>query len=86
MKPLPDLNDVEAMAAIGRTSALWSARNKTIEALRDKLTALNSAQFGEEQSLLALEIVELGNRVHAITCLWIANESAEFEKAPSWGR
>ena len=81
MKPLPDLNDVEAMAAIGRTSALWSARNKTLEALRDKLTTINSAQFDEVQAGLALDVVELGNRLHEIVVRWMANEAAELKRA-----
>lgn len=34
MRPLPDLNNLEAMAARGRRSALMSARNDACEALR----------------------------------------------------
>jgi hypothetical protein len=70
MKPLPDLQDVEAMAAIGRVSALWSARNQTLEQLRDKLTAMNSAQFGPELEKLSTEAIALCARLNQIALMW----------------
>jgi hypothetical protein len=70
MKPLPDLQDVEAMAAIGRVSALWSARNQTLEQLRDKLTAMNSAEFGLELETLSTEALALCARLNQIAMMW----------------
>lgn len=82
MKPLPDLEDVEAMAAIGRTSALWSARNQTLSQLRDTLTALNSAQFGQELLDRAEESQVLSDRLWDIAKLWI-NENGKDSGALS---
>ena len=86
MKHLPDLQDVEAMAAIGRVSALWSARTKTLDALRDCYTKMQSAQFGKELGDLATESLSLSDRLIAIASMWINNEEyaailAEREKA-----
>ena len=86
MNPLPDLQDVEAMAAIGRVSALWSDRTKTLDALIDCYTKMRSAQFGKELGDLATESLSLSDRLIAIASMWINNEEyaailAEREKA-----
>jgi len=47
MKPLPDLQDNEAMAARGRRSSLMSARKEALEALRDEYTKLTNCDVGE---------------------------------------
>ena len=69
MKPLPDFSDVEAMAAIGRTSALWSARNHALTELRDKYTAMQSAQFDADFVLLADQVVKIAERIAVISVL-----------------
>ena len=69
MKPLPDLQDVEAMAAIGRTSALWSARNKTVESLRDVFTEIQSADW-MSLDVLACEAKSLSDRLKTIAEMW----------------
>jgi hypothetical protein len=66
MKPLPDLTDVEAMASIGRESALWSARNQTLNRLRDVYTTMQSAQFDKNFEQLAIEVRELSVRLIVI--------------------
>jgi hypothetical protein len=53
MKPLPDLQDTEAMATIGRTSALWSARTEAMKELRDVFTEMQSAVFETDLGFLA---------------------------------
>jgi hypothetical protein len=75
MKPLPDLQDTEAMAAIGRTSALWSARNQAMSELRDVFTAMQSAEFGVELRSYAAKAEVLCGMLVQIAAKW-ENESA----------
>ena len=77
MKPLPDFSDVEAMAAIGRTSALWSARNHALNELRDKYTAMQSAQFDADFVTLADQVVKIAERIAVIAALGLEDEQAK---------
>jgi hypothetical protein len=74
MKPLPDLQDIEAMAARGRRSVLLSARNTTLEMLRDDFTRLQSAGI-EEMDLLTPAIEESAERLAEISRLWREQDS-----------
>ena len=47
MRPLPDLTNVEAMAARGRFSALNAARNEAIQELRDLFVAAGRMDMHE---------------------------------------
>jgi hypothetical protein len=67
------------MAALGRTSALWSARTKTLDALRDCYTKMQSAQFGKELGDLATESLALSDRLIALASMWIENEKVAEE-------
>ena len=69
MKPLPNLQDDEAMAARGRRSSLASARNEAAEALRDACTHIQSTDINE---LLqpAVEVKVIAERLIKIAELW----------------
>ena len=45
MRPIPKLDDVEAMAARGRRSALMSCRNEACEELRDVAVSIQSCDI-----------------------------------------
>ena len=72
MKPLPNLEDVDAMALRGRRSALMSSRNDALEEMRDCYTLLQSDHIGDmkEQSqriiAAAQQIIEISERWNAI--------------------
>lgn len=70
MKPLPDFTDTDAMAAIGRRSALWSARNHALEELRDKFTSMQSAEFGQGLELLARQARMACERLENVAVMW----------------
>lgn len=67
MKPLPDLNDSEAMVARGRRSALMQARKEALEALRDEITFLNSVDLSE---LSGGHLHEIAERLNDISAAW----------------
>jgi len=69
MKPLPNLNDEEAMLLRGRRSALASARNEAAEALRDACTLIQGADF-DEVGKLAAEVMEIAERLRVIATKW----------------
>ena len=49
MKPLPNINDTEAMNRIGKRSAMQSARMDAADALRDAYTLVQCAEWHELQ-------------------------------------
>jgi len=72
MRPLPNLQDVPAMAARGRRSALYSARKEACEQLRDAASSILHAEelFNVdnqvERARQALDrLVEIGNLMEA---------------------
>lgn len=69
MRPLPDLDDVEAMAQTGRRSKLMTARNEACEALRDATTACQGADIGEVGSP-AQKAIEAAQRLIEVSELW----------------
>jgi len=72
MKPIPDVSNIQAMAAWGRRSALMKARNEACEVLRDVAVAAQSQDIGSAGDGLegAADAVE---RLKEIARLW--NES-----------
>lgn len=69
MRPLPDLEDTQAMAAAGRRSQLWRARNEACEALRDATTLCQSADIGELVDP-ASQAAEAAQRLIDVSNLW----------------
>jgi hypothetical protein len=69
MKPLPDLDDVQAMAQTGRRSVLMRARNEACEALRDATTACQSADINEVGPC-AQKAIESAQRLIEVSGLW----------------
>lgn len=69
MKPLPDLQNSEAMAARGRRSTLMSARNEALETLRDGVTRLQSCDIGELHELVG-HVIEAAQRLDEVSKLW----------------
>jgi hypothetical protein len=69
MKPLPDLDDVQAMAATGRRSVLMRARNDACEALRDATTSCQSADI-HEVGPCAEKAIEAAQRLIEVSGLW----------------
>jgi hypothetical protein len=69
LSPLPDLDDVSAMAATGRRSALMRARNEACEALRDATTRCQSSEIGDaaEPAQLAINAAQ---RLIDVAGLW----------------
>lgn len=51
LRPMPKLDDAEAMARLGRASALRNARLDAIHALRDHLTRLNALDSDDSAEL-----------------------------------
>lgn len=70
MKPLPDLTNTEAMAAIGRRSALGRARGEASEALRDACTLCQSAAW-EELAGCAEIAATAAERLALLAAEWI---------------
>lgn len=52
MKPLPNLDDIEAMAARGRRSALMSSRNEACAGLRDCAVYINNGDLLERIEMI----------------------------------
>jgi hypothetical protein len=69
MKPLPDLDDTDAMLLRGKRSALASARNEADIALRDAYTVLQGADWPEVQRRAA-EVSSLAMRIQTIASIW----------------
>ena len=69
MKPLPNIDNIEACAAWGRRSMLMKARNEACEALRDAAVAAQSQDIGSAGEGLegAGEAIE---RLKAVAALW----------------
>lgn len=69
MKPIPDVDDDEAMIARGKASALMSARKDATETLRDSLLAVQSADWDglREAAHVALSAAE---RLKTLALLW----------------
>jgi hypothetical protein len=68
MKPIPDIDNVQAMTAWGRRSALMSAHKEAREALRDACTAAQGAnpdEIGPAEASIAA-----ANRLLEIAGLW----------------
>lgn len=72
MKPLPDINDAEAMRERGIRSALWAARTDAITCLRDAYTAMQAADWIELQQHASVardaadRLVKLADMAHGI--------------------
>jgi hypothetical protein len=69
MKPLPDLDDVTAMAATGRRSVLMRARNEACEALRDACTQCQGADITDAGEP-AQKAIEAAQRLIEVSGLW----------------
>lgn len=69
MKSLPDLDDVQAMAATGRRSVLMRARNEACEALRDAVTRCQSEDISEAGPG-AERAIEAAQRLIEVAGLW----------------
>lgn len=69
MKPIPDVDNVEAMAAWGRRSALMSARKEAAEALRDASTFVQSADM-TEVAKPAQDAIKAAERLIEIAGIW----------------
>jgi hypothetical protein len=67
MKPLPDLEDAEAMILRGRRSVLASARNDALEELRDAYTAIQSDPI---ENMRTEKIIKAAERLAEISKLW----------------
>jgi len=72
LRKLPDLNDAEAMAALGRLHALRNARLDAVHALRDAVVRMQSGQFDDaaeidaaHEALSRLEVIREIERVGA---------------------
>lgn len=69
MKPLPDLDDMEKMAATGRRSVLMWARKEACEALRDASTHCQSADIADAGEP-AKQAIEAAQRLIEVSGLW----------------
>lgn len=69
MKPLPDLDDVQAMAQTGRRSVLMRARNEACEALRDAVVGLQAADIADAIAP-AKKAIEQAARLIEVANLW----------------
>jgi hypothetical protein len=69
MKPIPKLDDQEAMTALGRRSSLARARNDACEALRDAATAAQSMPIGTADERL-IDAERAIARLREIAVLW----------------
>lgn len=70
MKPIPDLNNVEAMAAWGRRSVLMKARNEACAALRDAAVTAQSQDIESAGDGLLEVVTDAVNRLHEVARLW----------------
>ena len=69
MKPLPDLTDEPAMLLRGRRSAVGTARNETLQELRDACTYCQSADWNELERC-AERVIEAARRLQVVAALW----------------
>ena len=69
LRPIPDLSDVESMAARGRRSALIGARNEAAAELRDIATAVQGADF-DALPPLAKQLRAVADRLDEVAALW----------------
>lgn len=72
MKPIPDLDDVPAMAQTGRRSVLMRLRNEACEAIRDASQACQSVDIGdtEEVGKCARDAIAAATRLIDVAGLW----------------
>lgn len=74
MRKLPDLSDEAAMVSRGRRGAIISARNEAAEALRDCVTAIQSADvFNDDVSAICQAGRDALDRlveIHALAQEW----------------
>ena len=56
MRPIPKLDDVEAMAARGRRSALMSCRNEACEELRDMVVNIQKCDIFNDDISVPVKI------------------------------
>jgi hypothetical protein len=69
MKPPPNLQDDAAMLAIGKRSALRSARSDATESLRDALSAVNAADWHEMYGA-ATRARDAAERLLTLAAMW----------------
>lgn len=69
MNKLPDLHNDEAMLKRGRRSAIGSARNEALAALRDACTYCNSAEWSE-LAQRSDEAIAAAERLKTVAALW----------------
>lgn len=69
LKPLPNLDDSEAVLTQGRRSMLMKCRKEAMEALRDAYTMLQSATIDSCASE-AQDVIDATNRIIEIAGLW----------------
>ena len=69
MKPIPDIDNAEAMIARGKASALMSARKDATETLRDSLLAVQSADW-PDLSARADVALRAADRLKTLALLW----------------
>lgn len=67
LRPLPDLNNPELLAKLGREYALREARRDALAQLRDAVTGLNSPHEGAQDMALkqAREAIERLEQINA---------------------
>ena len=69
MKPIPDINNQDAMVKRGQMSALGSARNDATEELRDALSTVNSATW-EQLHGEAVKARAAAERLLTLSAMW----------------
>jgi hypothetical protein len=69
LRPLPKIDDAEAMLARGVASALRSARNDACEALRGVFVAVQSAQM-DELADKAQQLRLIAQRLDELETMW----------------
>lgn len=84
MKPLPPLDNAEAMAAWGRRSALLSARKDAAESLRDACVLCQSAEMHELPTYTA-RCIAAAQRLADVSALWAQMEQARQQPLPLHG-
>lgn len=84
MKPLPDLTNQAAMAAIGQRSILRTARNDVCEALRDAYVQAQRTEPGDMGSIAAL-LRPLIERMQEIEAAAVALERSKQQRLPLHG-
>jgi hypothetical protein len=69
MKPLPKLDDMDAMVRRGRRSALMSARNDAAESLRDACVKIQSCDL-DSLPVFATDAQTALDRLQDVARLW----------------